>query len=499
MSTDLLVPDARGPARPGADAALPRRSGRLRAGAAVLPFLLVGLVRSGLFREGDTFWAVPTGAQVVAARSVSLPDAFSWTIPGQLWHPNSWLYDVLLHLADASAGRAGLAVAALLGVLVTGCGVAVAGSTLRAGAGATLVVGLLGSLVLAPWLSARPQVVSYGLLLVTMTLTVRLVDRRGRRLAVGAVGLFGLSALWVNLHLAALSGVIAATAGLAVLLVVRRREWRRLLPPSVLAVAAAALGCACSPLGGSVLTSALATRDASTEFVAEWAPLWRAPALCQLTWGVAALGLALTLLAWRRVPQSTALAVWSGGVAVLLVLGVGAARFSAMALVLALPAAAVWAAGTDWSAHPRLGTVRFLARGVAAALAAVYLVLAVVHLPDAGEPSGDIASRATVEAVPAGCRVLNEYDDGGWITYLRGDDGVLVAQDGRNDAYGADVLVRLQGLIDGAPGTFTYLAQHDVGCLLLAPDRPVVAQARAAGWTQLAADHDRVLLVAPGS
>jgi hypothetical protein len=59
--------------------------------------------------------------------------------------------------------------------------------------------------------------------------------------------------------------------------------------------------------------------------------------------------------------------------------------------------------------------------------------------------------------------------------------------------------VRVQGLIDGAPGTSTYLAQHGVGCLLLAPDRPVVAQARAAGWTQLAADPDRVLLVAPGS
>jgi hypothetical protein len=193
------------------------------------------------------------------------------------------------------------------------------------------------------------------------------------------------------------------------------------------------------------------------------------------------------------------LPVWSGGVAVLLLLGVGAARFSAMALVLALPTAALWAAGTDWSAHRRLGTVRFLARGVAAALACTYLVLAAINLPSAGEPSGGIASRATVEALPDGCRVLNEYDDGGWITHLRLDDGVLVAQDGRNDAFGVAVLEQVQGLVDGRPGTLAYLRAHDVGCLLLSPDRPVVAQARAAGWTEVAADPGRVLLVAPSA
>jgi hypothetical protein len=497
MTADLLVRAARGPARLVARNGSARAAGVAGACAAVLPFLLVGLVRTGAFAEGDTFWAVAAGGQVADERSVSVPDVFSWTIPGQLWHPNAWLYDVLLHLADAGAGRVGLGLAALLGVLVTGVGVAVAGRVLHASAGAQLLTGMLGTLVLAPWLSARPQALSYGLLLLSLVLAARMVRWRGPRLAAAAVALFALSALWVNLHLAALSGVMATTAGLTVLLVTRRRRWRQLLPPAVLAVSATVLGCSCSPLGASVVTSALATRDASTQFITEWAPLWRASLLCQATWLAAALGLLLTLVAWRRAPDDGVLPVWSGAVGLLLVLGVSAARFSAMAAVLALPAVALWVTGTDWQAHRTRGTVVLLARGVAAALGVVYLVLACVHVPQVGEPSGPIASRATVEAIPDGCRVLDEYDDGGWITYLRLDDGVLVAQDGRNDAYGVVLLDRVQRLIDGRPGTMEFLAGHDVRCLLLSPDRPVVAQARAAGWTELAAEPERVLLVAP--
>ncbi|WP_138759385.1 hypothetical protein [Modestobacter altitudinis] len=497
MSTDQLVGAARRPARFVGRTDAGRAGNVAQACGALLPFLLVGMVRMGAFAEGDTFWAVVAGRQVTEARSVTVPDAFSWTIPGQLWHPNAWLYDVLLHLADAAAGRVGLSLAALLGVLVVGCGVAVAGRVLGAGAGALAVTGILGSLVLVPWLSARPQSVSYGLLLVVVALAARSVEWRGRRLAVGIAALLALSALWVNLHLAALSGVFATTAGMAVVFATRRGEWRALMPRACLTVGATVLGCLCSPLGGSVITSALATRDASTAYITEWAPLWRANALCQATWAVAALGLVLTLVAWRRAPRDVALPVWAGALLVLLVLGVSAARFSAMAAALAIPAVAVWATRTDWDGARSRGRVRFFARGVAAALAATYVVLAFLHLPDVGEPTGSIASRATVEAIPDGCRVLNEYDDGGWITYLRADDGVLVAQDGRNDAYGAAVLTKVQGLIDGDAGTLAYLARQDVRCLLLSPDRPVVAQAEAAGWRVAAADADRVLVLAP--
>jgi hypothetical protein len=473
-----------------------RRRGQLGMLAVVIPFALVGAARAGSFAEGDTFWQVQTGTDVLARHTTSLTDTFSWTIAGRPWHPNSWLYDVLLALAHAW-GATGLGLAALFSVTSTGVGVAVAGRWLGSGVGPLMVTSLLAMPVLVPWLSARPQTVSYLLLPIVVGLAARVTWWRGRRLLGGLAALFVVSALWANLHLAALSGVFASAAGLAVLLLARRGHWLRLLPGAAAVLTAVVLGCASTPLGWSVVGSALATRDASTRLITEWAPLWRAAPICVATWLIAAGGLALIVAAWRRRPHDDLLPVWAGATAVLLVLGVSAARFSAMALVLALPAAAVWARDTDWTGHRLLGTAKFLAVRMAAALGGTFAVLAVLWLPHLGQPSEDMPDRSVVEAIPAGCRVLNEYDDGGYITMLRNADGVRVAQDGRNDVYGEAVLVEVQSLIDGRDGALATLGREDVGCLLLDPDRAVVGQARAAGWRTVAADDHRVLLVAP--
>jgi hypothetical protein len=59
-------------------------------------FALVGAVRSGWFAEEDTFWQVQTGAEIRRLHTVFLTDTFSWSVSGRPWHPNSWLFDVLL-------------------------------------------------------------------------------------------------------------------------------------------------------------------------------------------------------------------------------------------------------------------------------------------------------------------------------------------------------------------------------------------------------------------
>ena len=498
MTTEALVPQTgQVPGDPAGPVGRGRRRAVLGTLAAVLPFVVVGAARATYFAEGDTFWATRTGAEILRQRTILLPDTFSWTVAGQLWHPNSWSYDVLLHLADQRWGRAGLGLVALLSVTATGVGVAVAGRLLGARPGPQIVVGFLAMPVLVAWLSTRPQTVSYALLPLTVGLAAVVVQRSGRRLLIGLAGLLLLSAAWVNLHLAALSAVVVTAAGLGVLLAARPRQWRTIVPRGAAVVAATLLGCSCSPLGWSVVGSALATRDASTTLITEWAPLWRATPACQATWLAALVGLGLTLASWRRRPQDVMLPVWSGATAALLVLGISAARFSAMALVLSLPAVALWVSDTDWTTARWRQSARWLAPRVVAAVAVGFSVIAVVRLPHVGEPNAGSATRAVVDAVPAGCRVLNEYDEGGWITYLRADDGVLVAQDGRNDVYGVAVLAEVQELIDGRPGALAELARRDVWCILLDPDRPVVEQARSAGWVEVAADRYRVLLVAP--
>jgi hypothetical protein len=263
---------------------------------------------------------------------------------------------------------------------------------------------------------------------------------------------------------------------------------------------AVVLGCASSPLGFDALTSALATRDASAQVVVEWAPLWHPSVAGVLTWIGAAIAVALGAAAWRHRPQDPLLATSTAGAAALLLLGITAARFSPMALVAALPAVAAWASGIDWTAGRRRSRVAFLATGTAAGLLVALLLIAGLHLPDLGEPSpADFPTASTIESIPAGCRVLNEYDDGGYLLLLRHTDGVRVAMDGRNDVYGAALIAHLQSIISGRPGALAELRQNHVGCLLLDPDRPLIHQALAGGWKTAARDAHRTLLISPPS
>jgi len=125
-------------------------------------------------------------------------------------------------------------------------------------------------------------------------------------------------------------------------------------------------------------------------------------------------------------------------------------------------------------------------------------VITAVHLHDLGRPDPhQYPSATTLAAIPTGCRVLNEYSDGGDVILHRASDGVRVAVDGRNDVYGAALVTHLQNLLAAPPGALAELHRSGVGCLLLAPGRPLAAAALADGWRLTARDANRVLLLAP--
>ncbi|MFC7571052.1 hypothetical protein ACFQX8_00335 [Klenkia terrae] len=308
-----------------------------------LPFVLVALARSTAFAEGDTYWQITTGAEVLARRTTALVEDDSWNAAGTPWHPNSWGYDVLVDLAWRLGGWAGLGWFTVLTVSLVGVAVVVVGRRLGAAAPALAVVSTLAVVPLTAWLSARPQTVSYAALVLLVGLAARVLLGTGRRSALlGAAGLVGLTALWVNLHLAALGGfaAVAGGVGLAVLAgpvrtAVRERRWRdvagQLVRPAVV-VGAVGLGCLASPLGTGIVAAAGHTADESTALIDEWAPLWRAKPVLAMTWVAAALCLAVLVLAWRRAAAADRvpgwLPCWVGAVAVLVIGGVTAARFS---------------------------------------------------------------------------------------------------------------------------------------------------------------------------
>ncbi len=481
----------------------PARGGRRWRDAALLggalPFVLVALARSTAFAEGDTYWQITTGAEILARHTTALVEDDSWDAAGTPWHPNSWGYDVLVGLAWRLGGWAGLGWFTVLLVASVGVAVAVVGRRLGATAPALAVTSAVVAVPLIAWLSARPQTASYALLVLLVGLAARVLLGSGRRSVVlGAAGLVGLTAVWVNLHLAALSGLAAVAGGVAVAVLGRPVRPTQLARPAVV-VGAVGLGCLASPLGTGIVASAGHTADASVELIDEWAPLWRATPVLALTWIAAALCLALLVLAWRRSARADRvpgwLPFWVGAVAVLVAGGLTAARFSPMAVLVAVPAVAAVLPSFDLHRVPWL--VRRLSCALPIAVGATVLVVALTSLGSFGRPGPLFPTAATVAAVPDGCRVLNEYDEGGLLTLLRGADGVLVSADGRNDVYGVATLRATEQLMLGVDGALDTLAAAGVDCLLLTPDRPLVAQAMAAGWRLTARDQARVLLVAP--
>ncbi|MCO7218868.1 hypothetical protein [Klenkia sp. PcliD-1-E] len=495
MTATLSPHPATAPDGAGAPRRRPDRWRWLLLGGA-LPFVLVALARSTRFSEGDTYWQVTTGAEILQRRTTALVENDSWDAAGTPWHPNSWLYDVLVERAWALGGWAGLGWWTVLTVSLVGAAVALVGRGLGASVPHLTVLGTVAVVPLVVWLSARPQTVSYALVVLVVALAARVLTSP-RRLLSGAAALLALTAVWVNLHLAALGGLAAVAGGVA--LAALTGPARARLGRSAVVVGAVGVGCLLSPLGTGILAAAGATAGASVDLIDEWAPLWRAKGYLVLTWSVAALLCAALVVAWRRSARTGTtpswLPYWTGATAVLVAGGVTAARFSPMALLVALPAVAAVVPLLRPARLPWL--VSRLSLALPVAVGAAVLGVALSDLGDFGRPGPLFPTAATIAAVPDGCRVLNEYDEGGLLTLLRGSDGVLVSADGRNDVYGMDTLVWAERLMAGRDGALAELAEHRVGCLLLEPDRPLVAQAVAAGWRITARDDVRVLLIAP--
>jgi hypothetical protein len=97
-------------------------------------------------------------------------------------------------------------------------------------------------------------------------------------------------------------------------------------------------------------------------------------------------------------------------------------------------------------------------------------------------------------AIPNGCRLLTEYEHGGYILDHRWPD-VLVSMDGRLDAYDLDFVREEIAVLKGAPAALRWLDRHDVDCVLARPRRPIVKILRDDGWATWARDPSGVLLV----
>jgi hypothetical protein len=427
----------------------------------------------------DTWFYASTGRWIVDHHAIPRSDPFSWTVAGHPWQSNGWLWGVMLW-GVWSVGRFA-AVAALKPVFVVACALAIrwAARVLGAGRDTAMVAALLGVLGTFPFLVERPQLASYLAAPAALAIT-HLALRRARWWA-WTLGLAALFALWTNLHSVALSGV-PLVAALAVGDALDRRD-ERAARPWLLAGAttlAAGIGTLVTPWGVATWTHATEVRRISRGTISEWEPLWARGA-----GGWIALGIVVGVVV---------LAVRSGGLrrlellaplAVSAVLAVDAIRsFPLFAVVAATTVAPLVRVGPLTADRRRLATV------AAGTVLAVGLVVSATRIPATGDPA-DGTPVDPVAALPAGCRVLNDYRFGNWIMFARPD--IPVSDDGRNDLYGSDD--NRMALLDTSVGELpAWVDANGITCLLVAPDSPAIAELSSTGFVVASADGTAVAL-----
>ena len=449
--------------------------------------------------DGDTPWHLAEGKLLLRRWSsgdldLGGTDSFSWTARGGRWHPNSWGADAVLAAVHDIGGWAGLAG---LRLLLLAAVVALTWAATRhshaggwARAGATWVSAVL----LIPFSALRPQLATFALVLLCLELTTLALDagtagtgRHSLRRVLFALALIVI--LWAALHGGVVVGVIAVAAACAGH-AVDQRTWRQPALVTAIALAASCL----SPLGPRVWTYAVTVGAASRrELIEEWQP----PSIHRADDVAVAAFLLVVVIAglWAR-RSGAAWARWRVLLPALVLTASAfvAVRNAAVAVLAAAPLTAAalgtaggWLGRRGWSlpVHPgrAIGamTVGALLGG---AVQSGEFTLQVNPLGSTDYPS------VSALALPSGCRLLNEYHDGGYLILARPD--VPVSQDGRNDLYGHAKLQDQRALLgDGDPArAVSALEQRGITCVLAAPGRGLIrALAVSPQWRRVAADE----------
>ena len=164
--------------------------------AVALGGVLIGITVTKGVQDPDFFWHVSTGRLIAETGSVPSTDPFSFTWLGQPWTPHEWLSELLMYWLVTGLGATvalfiwGLFPAAI--AWVQAAMLSRQGVSLRAFAAPAVLIGL----VITPYVTLRPQAVSWLLLSVLLWFLLSLRADKPRR----ALWLIPFFVLWANLH-----------------------------------------------------------------------------------------------------------------------------------------------------------------------------------------------------------------------------------------------------------------------------------------------------------
>ena len=454
--------------------------GLAASGTAVIAFFVAAVLPSATWPliDGDVWWHLRAGEEILATGTVPRVDSWSFTAYGTSWISQDWLTNAAMAAVRGIGPLGETALSLLFGVVVVAA-FAVLWRTIGARNPAVRwawrVVWLtLGLVVAAPVLGVRVQVVDLLLSAVVAWLLANYLTGRQRR---WLVALPLLAAAWANLHagwpmLFLLGGALLVGDGADRLL-------RRSVEPGPLsltqlrdlglALAAAFAALAINPNGVALWNYPLHAIGNSVInlYIEEWFPVTDDPRLFAVYLAFLLVAVIPTLTNLRRHLRLADALVLIGlslmplfAVRFLLLMGPLAAVIAAVNLEPGLAASRFgrWSTPVlDSLAVPREGRGITLHLALAAALVILGVGVSLAKVTPASQAAAEAAAFpvgavAWLEAENPGERAFNRYEWGGYLIDMR--RGHLVFVDGRaQDVYDDDLLVDYASVISAVdPG-----------------------------------------------
>jgi len=462
--------------------------------------VLVGITVTKGVQDPDFFWHLTAGQWIAEHGRVPNTDPFSFTWAGKPWTPHEWLSELLIYWLVSALGRTGAlfvfglfpaAIIATLAAMLSRRGVSILAFALPAA---------LISLVVTPYVTLRPQAVSWLLLSVLLWFLLELRPERPRR----ALLLIPFFVLWANLHGVYVIGlgVVATYCLLTILGRTPMSAAKGWLAVAAIGAVLASMATPAGPVGLLYPLRYLELSDWGLANIQEWqSPSFHEPA----HWAFLALIVAVGLNGGRATPGWLVMLSWVG-----IALGLVALRNVPIAAVFSLPTLALGleARLSGWRVlrarprpmKPRLALGRRLVE-LGAALVVVVGAMAVLVPKGVGEGvDANIRKRFPVPAVELlqrvdpDARVLAEYGWGGYVIHELYPSGGRVFVDGRNDMYDQHILEDYDAIRMADPGWEAIADRYGVDAILLRPMATVTrGPAEDAGWCEAYRDDTQVL------
>ena len=235
--------------------------------------LSIALATADNFADPDLWMHVLTGQTILHTGHIPRYDSYSYSAAGMPWHNHEWLAQVALAFFYTHLGVIGLKLLKLICASITIVALAIGISATRASSRTQRVTLILTAVALAFQMQFRPQLFTFMMLSVVMTLIAIEVYRGGATLW----PLIAMFALWANLHGGYTIGLGALIIAVAVLFIQGLGDTRRKTSARRLAVVT--LGCAgatiLNPFGVGLWTNiAHSVSDPLIrQIVADWVPL----------------------------------------------------------------------------------------------------------------------------------------------------------------------------------------------------------------------------------